>query len=392
MPKFLRDFVLVVALAATSFLLFAPNAEAVPSYARRYGFACSSCHSMWGALNPAGVTFRLSGYRAMFGKTLPPIEESHDIEIPGVNMKLPRDLGLSFVTGVGYENRTEKRQAFDGSTDTRSASSLAVEDASIFLTTPVGDHFSVFAEFPMYETRAWEFTPTGQSGPTSEASQPGGANDTRTGLGHFKFATEKPIFEVAKFWWNNLLGDALQRDSFNALVGITHLPLAYSPGKVRLSVNQYLIYERRAFDLISPVHTSLMDGADDLFRLSEPQGIAELNGMIVPSGIVTDSAKRETLWFEYHAGATNGNNDNANNNRSFGAYGRFVGRWYGQSLGVFGFYKPDIYSDDLRADSSFILGTNGVNGVWGSGLGGVFNPLNPHASNSARADSGRFYA
>ena len=29
------------------------------------------------------------------------------------------------------------------------------------MTSPLGKHLSAFVEFPMYETRAWEFTPTG---------------------------------------------------------------------------------------------------------------------------------------------------------------------------------------------------------------------------------------
>jgi hypothetical protein len=376
MNRFVRDALLAVVLIATSLVMFAPDAGAVPSYTRRYGFACSSCHTMWGALNPAGVTFRLSGYRAMFGKDLIPIEEGHDIDIPGVNVKITNSLPFSFVTGTGFDYRTEKRTSFTGATTTRTGSTLALEDASIFLTSPVGQHFSAFVEFPMYETRAWEFTPTGPSGARADG-QPGGANDM-TAARQFQFGTEKPIFEVAKFWWNNLLGDTVQRDAVNALVGITHLPLAYSPGKVRLSVNQYPIYERRAMELISPFHPSLMGLNDGSFRLSEPQGIAELNGMVVPTGNVTDSAKRETLWFEYHAGVTNGSQDAANNNNSFGGYGRLVGRYYGQSLGVFGFYKPDIYDDMMRTDPNFVLGGNIINT-------GVFNPLAPQASNAAAA-------
>jgi hypothetical protein len=384
MGRFARDILLVAILTAVSVTLFAPSAEAVPSYSRRYGFACSGCHTMWGALNAAGITFRLSGYRAMFGKPLVPIEEGHDIDIPGVNLKIPNALPFSFVTGVGYDYRTERRTAFDGTQTTRTGSSLALEDASIFLTTPVGDHFAAFVEFPMYETRAWEFTPTGPSGGApagTNSNVPLGAND-KTPFRSIQFATEKPIFEVAKFWWNNLLGDGLPRDSFNALVGITHLPLPYSPGKVRLSVNQYPIYERRALDLISPFHPSMMGGADGLFRLSEPQVLAELNGMFVPGGAVTDSAKREMLWFEYHVGAANGSNDAADNNRSKDVYGRFVGRWYNQSLGVFGFYSPDTYDDALRSDPAFVLGGNGATLATNTG---IYNPLAPFASNSASA-------
>ena len=46
----------------------------------------------------------------------------------------------------------------------------------------------------MYETKAWEFTPTG----------PAEANDRATGR-NIKFNDESPVFEVAKFWWNNLI-------------------------------------------------------------------------------------------------------------------------------------------------------------------------------------------
>src|SRR3974390_2336725 len=105
MKRFVRALVLGAVLIATSLLMFAPSAEAVPSYSRRYGFACSSCHTMWGALNAAGVTFRLSGYRAMFGKAVGPIDGGPDIDIPGVNLHLPNNLPFSFITGFGYDMR-----------------------------------------------------------------------------------------------------------------------------------------------------------------------------------------------------------------------------------------------------------------------------------------------
>jgi hypothetical protein len=54
----------------------------------------------------------------------------------------------------------------------------------------------------------------------------------------------KEVFEVAKFWWNNLIPGA-PRDSINLLFGISHPWRASSPGKVRLSANQYLVYKRR---------------------------------------------------------------------------------------------------------------------------------------------------
>jgi opacity protein-like surface antigen len=374
MKHLVKNVVVVAALAATSSVLFAPSAEAVPSYTRRYGFACSSCHTMWGDLNTAGITFKLSGYRAMFGKDLIPIEAGKDIQIPGVNVVIPGSLPFSFVTGAGYDQRTEKRTAFDGTVTTRRGSSLNLEEAGLYLTTPVGDRLSVFFEFPMYESGAWEMTPTGPGGPGM--GMPGGANESFGGVfqgRNFQFDAGKPIFEIGKVFWNNLLGDALPRDSFNAAVGIARLPLGYAPHGIKFSINSYLIYERNALDLISPVHPSNLGPAGEVFRLVEAQVLTEVFGMLVPGG-VSNSADKNTPWLEYHLGVTNGNNDNANNNSKFGGYGALKARWNSQSVGVFGFFKPDIYDDGLRSDPAFTqLGA----------MTGIFNPGAPLAANSS---------
>jgi hypothetical protein len=401
MMKHIARAILAAAVASATWLALAPSAEAVPSYSRRYGLECSSCHTMWGALNAAGVTFRLSGYRAMFGTDLVPI--TPDIEVGGGVFAIPTTLPISFITGFGGDWRTEKRQPSDGTVFRRTASSLDIEDASIFLTGPIGKRFSAFVEFPMFETKAWEFTPTG----------PAEAND-HTQIRQFQFASETPVFEVAKFWWNNLLGDVLlPRDSFNALIGITHLPLPYSPGKVRLSVNQYPVYERRALDLISPTSSTGTftgvgpwlpnDMPDKLFRLSEPQALAEFNGMIVPGGNPGDTSKRETFWLEYHLGISNGTSTLADNNNAKDVYGRLVGRYYGQSLGVFGLFDPDTYDDTTRRAGALpgacgdkplesplsvpaCLGlANSTNPLFNPGSQlfntGIFNPLQPYAKN-----------
>ena len=328
--------------------LFAPNAWGVPSYSRRYGMECSGCHTMWGSLNGNGVQFRLSGYRAIGGNNLTPISE--DIEI-AKGVSLPTTLPLSFITGVGYDQRTEKRDAADGTHNTANGSSIALEDASIFMTSPIGKYFSVFVEFPMYETKSWEFTPTGKFE----------ANDTSRS-NKIQFEAEKPTFEVAKFWWNNVFGEALPRDSVNLLAGITHLPLGYASGKVRLSVNQYLIYERRALDYISPNKVSdvLGDADDYLMKFGEPQVLAEVNGMLTFGKPVTDISKRDTFWAEYHVGITNGSNDSGDNNTRKDIYGRWVMRYYNQTLGFTGYYSGDTYDQTLRTHASIAGNPDGV--------------------------------
>jgi len=348
-----RAVAIFAVLTATMFVLLTESAQAVPSYARRYGVECSTCHTMWGALNGPGTTFKLSGYRALNGRDLKPVAD--DIEI-SKGVSIPSTLPLSFITGVGVDSRSEKREGSGGNVNSN-GTSLALEDASIFMTSPLGKHLSAFVEFPMYETRAWEFTPTGNF----EARY-----NTTPGR-NIKFSTESPTFEVAKFFWNNALGDSAPRDSVNLLAGITHLPLAYASGKVRLSVNQYLVYERTALDLISP--RRLNDGVfagdanDNLFRLSEPQVMSEVYGMLTFGKPVSDVAKSDTFWGEYHLGITNGANAKAANRSQKDVYGRWVMRWYGQSVGVFGFHSGDIYGDDLRTTASA-----GVNTATGTGI------------------------
>ena len=321
-------------------MVISPSALAVPSYSRRYGEPCSTCHTVWGALNGSGVQFRLSGYRAIGGKDLKPIVEDTEL-VKGVT--IPATLPLSFVTGVGLDSRTEARSGSNGSSNTSQGSSLSLEDASIFMTSPLGKHLSAFVEFPMYETKAWEFTPLGRAQ----------ANDTAANR-HLQFNAESPTFEVAKFFWNNVLDDSAPRDSLNLMAGITHLPLGYASGKVRLSVNQYLIYERRALDLISPKNVSAMLGTSDeyAFRLGEPQILAEVNGMLTFGKPVTDVAKRDTFWAEYHLGVTNGSNGKADNNTAKDLYGRWVMRYFNQSLGFSAYHSRDQYDDTLRSFAS----------------------------------------
>jgi hypothetical protein len=348
MPKRLTAFFCLASVVVCLFL--SKESQAVTSYSHRYNVNCSVCHTTWGALNGAGVTFRMSGYRAIYGKDLKPVEK--DIDLAGGALSIPKTSPFSILAGVGADYRKEKREASNGSHASRTGSTLALEDASIFVSSPIGKHLSAFMEFPMYFNEAWEFTPTG----------PAEANDIAGGR-DIQFKSEKEVFEVAKFWWNNLI-PGTPRDSVNLLFGISHPWLASSPGKVRLSVNQYLIYERRALDLISPKfvtpdHDDNLLSEDQngyLFRLSKPQVFFEVNGLLAPGKDITDSSKRDTFWIEYHVGVANGSNDHNDNNSTKDYYGRFVARYYNQSLGVFAYHSADTYDDTLRYDASIANG------------------------------------
>src|SRR5215469_13604766 len=63
--KFVTVFILTAIVIMSLIYLSAvnpPKAEAVPSYARQTGLACSGCHYNPPELNPAGRRFKLLGY------------------------------------------------------------------------------------------------------------------------------------------------------------------------------------------------------------------------------------------------------------------------------------------------------------------------------------------
>ena len=70
-----------------------------------------------------------------------------------------------------------------------------------------------------------------------------------------------------------------------------------------------------------------------------------------------DVTKRDTFWAEYHLGLSNGSNGKADNNTSKDLYGRWVMRYYNQSLGFFTYRSPDTYDDSLRTFASISRAT-----------------------------------
>jgi hypothetical protein len=124
---------------------------------------------------------------------------------------------------------------------------------------------------------------------------------------------------MAKLLWNSLLPQSLAPlDSLNLLGGVNELPVAFSPEHRRLSASPYLIYERRAVDLLSgkPVDDLLPDEVGRrLFRLSEEQIGVELNGALWPGG------SPGPLRLEYHLGVTNGSNKDSDPNTEKDVFG-----------------------------------------------------------------------
>ena len=330
--------------------LWARPAAAVPAFARRYGMTCSSCHTSWPALNATGYAFKLSGYRRLNGHVIEPTTK--DIELAMGALAIPTIPPLAVEAYTGFDWQKIQRRASDGSTASQTGSSFDLNSASLFLATPLGEHLSTFFEFPLFETQAPDADfPNGPSG--ADAT---GVDSTRD----IQFGTEVPGFEMGKIMWNSLVPVSLAPpDSLNIKVGADQLPTGFSPEANRLSVRSYLVYRRRALDLLSPIQADDLlpnNDGDRLLRLGEPQIQVALNGILVPFGAVTDLGKPETLAVDYEIGITNGSNLNTDPNTQKDLFGHVGIRWWGQQIGFFGYWSPDVYDDRQRETAAISNG------------------------------------
>jgi hypothetical protein len=95
----------------------------------------------------------------MNGRDVTPAEKP--IDIANGALTFPATFPASLITGVALESRREDRSDTTGLHTISNGTNLTIADASIFLTAPLGKHLAFFIEFPLFESKAWEFTPTG---------------------------------------------------------------------------------------------------------------------------------------------------------------------------------------------------------------------------------------
>lgn len=102
---------LLLAMGGLASALVAPNAYAVPSFARQTGMACAACHTVFPELTPFGRQFKLSGY------TLANLQQVQDIsmnrastlalnEIPPLSVMLQASVTSTSKTPAGQQNNT----------------------------------------------------------------------------------------------------------------------------------------------------------------------------------------------------------------------------------------------------------------------------------------------
>ena len=138
---------LFVGVAAFFVVIFpAHKAQAVPSFARQTGLACSSCHTNPPELTPLGRTFKLNGYsmRGINVISAPPTKQAAGLSLLSY---LPLSAWLEIsTTGL---NKPQP--------DTQNWSYSLPQDASLFLAGAYASHLGGFIQVT-YDAQADHFT------------------------------------------------------------------------------------------------------------------------------------------------------------------------------------------------------------------------------------------
>ena len=148
-----RRIYLLFTFAVIMVLLFfcalnPPKVEAVPSYARQTGLACSGCHYAPPELNPAGRRFKLLGY-------VDRADETKVIKTDGGKKRAALDLLSSLPLSIMFETSfTSTKSPVPGS---QNGSVELPQDISLFLSGAWTTHVGSFLQVT-YDTQDDHFT------------------------------------------------------------------------------------------------------------------------------------------------------------------------------------------------------------------------------------------
>jgi len=109
---------------------FAPQASALPVFARQTGMACNACHFQhFPLLNAFGRSFKASGFTLMGAQG----------KVDGENLSIPNTLNMAILTTAGYT----KSNGTGGGAATSAAGVKLVSDGSVYVPGTNGE-FSLF--------------------------------------------------------------------------------------------------------------------------------------------------------------------------------------------------------------------------------------------------------
>ena len=150
--------VLGLAIFMAPVLLIPPQARSVPSFARRYGLSCSTCHTVFPALNEYGRLFRAKGYRlpgapgTIAGEE--PLPLGPEAEAPGATKPaeipfadIPATSVASFqvISGFLYRPGADVNNEFNG-----------IASLGLIFGGAMGERFSFFGNVGLIENGRFE--------------------------------------------------------------------------------------------------------------------------------------------------------------------------------------------------------------------------------------------
>ena len=128
---------LLAASALMSAAAWAPQAHAIPAFARQVGMACSACHYQhFPVLNQFGRAFKAAGF-TMVGS-----EE----KIEGDGLSIPAVLNLAFVTNLAYTKTNGPTTGATPTTKTSNNGQFQMTQYSLFMGGRVGENIGFEGE------------------------------------------------------------------------------------------------------------------------------------------------------------------------------------------------------------------------------------------------------
>jgi hypothetical protein len=137
--------ILFATYALMSAALWAPQAHAIPAFARQVGMACSACHYQhFPVLNSFGRAFKAGGY------TMTGAQE----KIEGEGLSIPNTLNLAVVTNIQYQKTNGDTTGTTPTTKNSNNGAIDLTQASLFLGGRIAENIGFVGELGMFPAPA----------------------------------------------------------------------------------------------------------------------------------------------------------------------------------------------------------------------------------------------
>jgi hypothetical protein len=133
--KFKNALLAVSALVSAA--IWAPQAQAIPAFARQVGMACSACHYQhFPVLNSFGRAFKEGGFTMMGAQE----------KIEGDGLSIPSVLNLAFITNMQYAKTNGKTTNTNAITKDSNNGQISMTQYSLFMGGRVGENIGFEGE------------------------------------------------------------------------------------------------------------------------------------------------------------------------------------------------------------------------------------------------------